>query len=132
MKPQEIFNTVAKHLFDQGKRSTDKQFCRYHNEDGLKCAVGVLIEDDVYFPEMDSGNKTIKTLVDHHPDKFPDWVKENLGLLQSLQSVHDKQHNWETEDNMINALIEVASVYEVSPDVLDDLQFKEEETENDE
>lgn len=130
MTPQEIFDTVAKHLFEQGKRSVDRHFCRYHNEDGLKCAVGVLITVDNYFPEMDSGNKTIKTLVDHHDDKFPDWIKNNLGLLQALQSVHDKQYNWETDDNMYNALVSVASAYDVSPDILETLEFKEEENED--
>ena len=56
-------------------------------------------------------------------------MKDNLGLIQALQSVHDKQHNWETTDNMYNALVEVASAYEVSPDILDVLDFEEEEEE---
>jgi|694.fasta_scaffold25162_3 hypothetical protein len=127
MKPQEIFNTVAKHLFKQGKRSVDERFCRYHNNDGLKCAVGILVSEEEYFPEMDMGNKTIKTLLQHHEDKFPTWMKENLGLVQALQSVHDKQNNWESSDNMYNALVEVASAYDVSPDILEEIDFEEEE-----
>lgn len=127
MKAQEIFDIVATHLFKQGRRSTDHQRCRYHGENGLKCAVGVLVADDVYFSEMDEGNKTIKSLVEQHGDKFPNWFRDNLGLLQTLQSVHDKQRNWESTDLMYNALVEVASMYEVSPDILDTLDFEEEE-----
>lgn len=124
MKPQQIFDAVATHLFKQGKRSTDDHRCRYYGDNGLKCAVGAVIPEDVYFPEMDEGNKTIKTLVDQNEDKFPDWVKNNLGLLQTLQSVHDKQRNWESSDLMHNALVEVASAYDVSPDVLEKLDFE--------
>jgi hypothetical protein len=125
MKAQEIFDTVATHLFKQGKRSTDQSRCRYHGENGLKCAVGVLVSDDVYFPEMDEGNKTIKSLVEQNEDKFPDWFKDNLGLLQTLQSVHDKQRNWESSDLMHNALVDVASAHDVNPDILQTLDFED-------
>jgi hypothetical protein len=130
MKAQEIFDTVAVHLFDQGQRSVDKRFCRYHNDAGLKCAVGILIPEEEYFPEMDQGNKTIKNLIELYPDKFPDWMSENLGLIQGLQSVHDKQENWKSSDNMHDALVEIASIYEVNPDILEELNFEEEEDED--
>lgn len=45
---QEIFDTVARHLLSQGKRSTEFGFCTYRSEDGLKCAVGCLIADEFY------------------------------------------------------------------------------------
>jgi len=127
MKAQEIFDRVAVHLFQQGKRSTDKFHCRYYNNDGLKCAVGALIPEEIYFSEMDIGNKTIKSLVEVHDEKFPDWVKNNLGLLQALQSVHDKQRNWESSDLMHDALVDVASAYDVSPDILEKLKFERDE-----
>lgn len=130
MKAQEIFDTVAVHLFDQGQRSVDKHFCRYRNNDGLKCAAGVLIPEEDYFPEMDQGNKTIKNLIELYPDRFPDWMSENLGLIQGLQSVHDKQENWKSSDNMHDALVEIASIYEVNPDILEELNFEEEEDED--
>lgn len=130
MKAQEIFDTVAVHLFDQGQRSVDNRFCRYHNDTGLKCAVGILVPEEEYFSEMDQGNKTIKNLIELYPDKFPDWMSENLGLIQGLQSVHDKQENWKSSDNMHDALVEIASIYEVNPDILEELNFEEEEDED--
>ena len=130
MKAQEIFDTVAVHLFDQGKRSVDKHFCRYRNDIGLKCAVGILISEEDYFPEMDKGNKTIKGLIELYPNKFPEWMSENLGLIQALQSVHDKQENWKSSDNMHDALVEIASIYEVNPDILEELNFEKEDNED--
>lgn len=130
MKAQDIFDTVAVHLFNQGTRSVDNKYCRYHNDDGLKCSIGVLITADNYFPEIDMGNKSIKSLIHEYDDRFPDWMKENLGLLLALQSVHDKNHNWESSDNMFNALVDVASEFDLSPSILDNLDFKEEKNEN--
>lgn len=122
MTPQEIFYKVAKHLFDQGKRSVDNSYCRYHGEDGLKCSIGVLVPEEDYFPEMDQGNKTIKSLVQAHTDKFPEWMGENLGLLCELQSAHDKQYNWENSNTMLKVLTSIAEAYNIPTKGLDDIK----------
>jgi hypothetical protein len=127
MTPQEIFDTVSDHLFKQGKRSSDNQYCRYHGEDGLKCSVGILVPEEDYFPEMDQGNKTIKTLINTYEDKFPEWMKENLGLLCELQSIHDKQYHWENSKKMLDALTATALAYDIDPGKLDGI-YKEFET----
>lgn len=50
MTNQEIFEKVAKHLLDQGRRSTlatptgDEGACAYRGTGGAKCAVGCLKE----------------------------------------------------------------------------------------
>ena len=126
MNPQEIFDTVTIHLFKQGERSVDKHYCRYHNKDGLKCAIGALVSKEDYFPQMDEGNLSIKSLIDINKDKFPDWMKENLGLLLDLQSVHDRQYNWENLDNLYDSLVDVAIKYELSPEILDEVYAEEE------
>ena len=52
MKLQTIFNRVKKHLLKQGKRSfrgeenTTDMLCLYLAEDGRKCAIGCLIDED--------------------------------------------------------------------------------------
>lgn len=122
MSPQEIFDTVAQHLFQQGKRSVDSRHCKYHNEDGLKCSVGALITEELYFPEIDSGNRTIKYLVEHYQDKFPDWIVNNVDLLSALQSVHDMNNNWQSADNMEEALLNVAEYFDLSPSKLEGLK----------
>jgi len=136
MKPQEIFDKVVTHLINQGKRSMDDKYCRYHSDDGLMCAVGVLIPKESYFPEIDKGNKTIKSLVNEYEDRFPEWMSENLGLLCELQSVHDRQYLWENGKKMLDTLTSVAESYGISPAILDKLDFdfepvKEEESTDD-
>jgi hypothetical protein len=133
LSPQEIYNTVVTHLSRQGQRSVDDKYCRYHSEDGLMCAVGVLIPKEEYFPEIDQGNKTIKNLVQQYEDKFPEWMSENLGLLSELQSVHDRQYLWEDRQKMLDTLTDVAEAYDVSPAILNKLEFdfKKEEPNND-
>ncbi len=105
MTPQEIYDKVVSHLATQGKLSVDDNYCRYHREDGSMCAVGGLITKEDYFPEMDQGNRTIKTLLNIYEDKFPEWMKENLGLLSELQSVHDRQYLWQNGRKMLDTLL---------------------------
>lgn len=119
MQAQDIFNAVVKHLFEQGKRSVDERHCRYHSEDGLKCSVGILVPMDAYFEEMDQGNRTIKALITEYPDKFPEWMVENLGLLSELQCVHDRHYNWEDPENMRKALKKTAEAYKLNDRILD-------------
>lgn len=99
MTPQEIFDTVYKHLVTQGEQSVNGiGFCMYRNPEGLKCAVGCLIPDDLYRPEMDiagGGYTDVSTLVQQHPN-LPDWMRKNLHLLTELQNVHDFSPSWDT------------------------------------
>lgn len=56
MTNQEIFDTVAVHLLTQNKRATKANCsttCQYRTSEGLKCAVGCLIPDEKYTPEME-------------------------------------------------------------------------------
>jgi hypothetical protein len=124
MKPQEIFDTVSKHLFDQGKRSLDNIHCRYYADDGLKCAVGILIPEDQYFEDMDKGNKSIKRLLLEYADKFPKWMHENVELLCDLQNAHDKWYNWEHQDIMEKSLEDIAKNHKLSAKKLE--TFKKE------
>lgn len=129
MKDQKIFDTVVTHLYSQGKRSVSKTSCLYWGEDGSKCAAGALITEDFYFPELEA-NRTISYHVKENPDKFPDWFLDNLGLIQELQTVHDRTYNWEHPNNLHNSLVEVALKYNLSPDILENMSFskKDEET----
>jgi hypothetical protein len=123
MTPQDIFDRVVSHLTEQGKRSMDERHCRYHNDDGLMCAVGVLIPKEDYFPEIDKGNKTIKSLIVEYAGRFPEWMEENLGLLSELQSVHDRQYLWENGNKMFETLESIAERYGVSSNILNKLNF---------
>lgn len=97
MNRQEVFDKVASHLLAQNDRSSNGMHCQYRGRDGLKCAIGVLIPDEMYTPEIE--NYTIADLssrnlspqktefFDKFMDQFDDSV--NISFLTLLQNVHD-------------------------------------------
>ena len=104
---QEIFNIVAKHLIQQHCQSkNEKGVCVYRGKDGMKCAVGVLILDEHYYPSLEnvipffytpySGPETFKL----NRALSKSGVPEDAGvykLLRDLQKLHDcnKPGLWE-------------------------------------
>lgn len=85
---QEVFNLVVEHLFTQGRPAYDgNRGCMYRTHDGLRCAVGVLIPDDLYDPafEMRKADSVIQELFDTN---LADW-REHIDLLMELQIAHD-------------------------------------------
>jgi hypothetical protein len=124
MNRQEVFDTVVRHLFKQGKRAYRKSTqtspvgCMYRADDGLKCAVGCLIPDDVYTPDMEW--KTAGQLISEHADVLPSWMQLRpiATLLSELQSVHDLRYNWTHASHMTSALAEVAKNHLLSDAVL--------------
>ncbi len=113
MTEQEIFDRVATHLLKQGRKATELAAishggdsmlrCRYRTDDGLRCAVGCLIPDEVYTPAIEGvtvfevAEKLIPTDaravflflsalessgIDHNDGAL-------MSLLQSLQELHD-------------------------------------------
>ncbi len=90
MTPQEIFDTVVDHLLSQGKPSISG-VCRYRSDDGLKCAVGVLIPDSEYDFEME--HSVIDAEPSNHPTPIQKWAQlrypNDLKLLTRLQRLHD-------------------------------------------
>ena len=122
MPPQEIFDTVATHLFTQGRRAFDGVGCVYRTPEGLSCAVGCLIPDDLYAPEMEGHGVTF--LLDEFTE-LPDWFSENLGLLAELQNTHDHDLCWKSTSAMHRALTRVAREYGLSPAILDRLSFSD-------
>jgi hypothetical protein len=129
MKAQEIFDTVAKHLFTQGCRSIEvddegEESCLYRGPEGRICAVGVLIPDELYQGSMEHQNSDM--LLETECYAFPAWMSGNQRLLRSLQRVHDSSINWEDSRTMRGALLGVAHLYELSPAALDGLSFAKE------
>lgn len=134
MTPQEIFDTVVRHLFTQGKRCGERRAdedggsfqCKYRGPLGTSCAVGVLIPDEAYDPAME-GNAVV-ALFD--PDatseggfKLPDWMKENVRLLSDLQDVHDFECYWSSTKEMQERLFRVTLDHGLSAAVLGTLKF---------
>src|ERR1700739_42157 len=88
---QQVFDKVAVHLLTQNEQSMNPSgaFCKYRGANGLSCAVGCLVDDKHYDPQME--------------DKSPDCIEvmkvlrhtvdiDNHGissLLNELQLLHD-------------------------------------------
>lgn len=85
---QEIFNKVAAHLLTQGRPAREEDRCRYRTTNGLSCAVGCLIPDELYSPsfEGESARKVIREL---YARGRADW-NEHQDLLEELQWAHDE------------------------------------------
>ena len=124
MNKQEIFDTVATHLFRQGHRALlgDGISCAYRAPNGDMCAVGVLIPDELYDPCFEGMPSrcllrcAIKILL-------PQWMRANEDLLTSLQVCHDNS-SW-VEEDIKGELIAIAKNYGLDYGVLSGLQFGE-------
>lgn len=123
MTPQQIFDTVATHLFAQGEQAIDGQgSCVYRSDNGLKCAVGCLIPDESYTTEME-GNAAQDLGTRFN---LPEWFKDNGLLLQELQEVHDNEGDaWGELDGVKACLISIALEHELDYSVLEDLPAPE-------
>lgn len=121
MTRQEIFDTVVRHLYSMPHRAMLKGNCAYRSDDGLKCAVGCLIPDEIYDPKMETFD-ILRLMVEW--ETLPAFFcSENIGLLIKLQSAHDFTANWKSNSGgpseaMARELTEVATRYGLSPAVL--------------
>jgi len=124
---QEVFDKVANHLFQQGTRCQTETSVLVHGPNGLKDPVGIFIEPSEFFEELNQ-NQTYKALVNRFPDKFVGWMKEEetISLLSALQSIHDNDYSWSSDEIMKKALLKVAEIYHLSAVILDQLTFKKE------
>lgn len=115
MTKQEIFNKVKDHLLTQNERSlNDDARCAYRGENNTKCAIGCLIPDELYKPEMDALPSSVFTLYRRYPDVFSemlgvDSVAPLLPLLNDLQVVHDG----DSPDEWPYALHEIAKYHDL-------------------
>lgn len=112
---QKIFDIVAGHLIEQGQRSLskDEHICAYRGDEGLMCAVGVLIPDELYKSEMEG--KAILELTGLNWTFGLDYLAEHRALVQRLQTVHDMPHTWATPGLLQERLREVAQEFDLEP-----------------
>jgi hypothetical protein len=138
MTPQEIFDTVARHLFTQGERAgivVDDDYdrgdgftCQYRAPGGATCAVGKLIPDAAYDPVMEGCGVTM--LLDSFGPRLPSWMLDNYELLDRLQMVHDHEAHWISDKRMRFELSMAAQSYGLDDSVLSGLSFNRPEGQN--
>ena len=90
--PQQVFDQVSTHLLTQMERSTNiiNGMCQYRATSGLKCAVGCLISDDEYRPDMETNSWVVL-------QKDFGIPIAHEGLINHLQKIHDSYEpgRWE-------------------------------------
>lgn len=121
---QQIFDIAATHLLKQGRRATAPAGgCRYRavQPDGavLKCAVGALIPDELYEPDLE--NWQVGSLVTISPIRGlfqTPKLDRTVSMLRELQCLHDetltKPFRWRLN------LGRIANRYDLNTQVLDD------------
>lgn len=108
MTAQEAFDKVTAHLLEQKARSVisdspDRpvpggKTCCYRGENGMKCAIGALIPDEMYSPDMEFN--TAAGLI----FKFQELPFSHLSerFLTHLQEVHDLSYDEEDSNKDMN------------------------------
>jgi hypothetical protein len=103
MTLQQIFSRVREHLLTQKQKSlsvNDSTACAYRGHGGLSCAVGCLIPDEYYTPEIEglaiepswsapaAAVRRLRRIL--RLSGIPVRNAQALRLLQELQVVHDE------------------------------------------
>ena len=115
MTNQEVFDKVATHLLTQNRKSINEEetgnACKYRGPNGLKCAAGILIPDDIYNSSME--NVIIGAVLRKTPKLAP--LMPFTNLLNNLQEIHE----WEEVQNWKTELQKLAVSHKLSTAVLD-------------
>ncbi len=125
---QEIYTKVKTHLIAQGRRASAPSAipgypddCKYRTLDGLKCAVGCLIPDDVYQPSFE-GDTLLDEVDARHRLRTTNPLTEcirslygdaSLPMLKDLQVLHDRSITWEIEGHLAAGLATIERKYGV-------------------
>lgn len=110
---KQIMRKVMKHFAKQKHRAMaqasapfeDSAVCRYRTEDGEMCAIGCLIPDDQYYPEIE-GKSVDTSLIFSFPNA-------TMIVVASLQECHD---NSENIDDLRDRLMYINNSFEVLPE----------------
>ncbi len=87
----EVFQRVITHLETQRKKALRNGQCVYRTDEGLKCAIGCLIPDDEYNPEIE-GSSLCGMMRNKMPPTIVALMQQGnkmVSLLQTLQDLHD-------------------------------------------
>lgn len=109
---QELYETSVKHLRKQKQKSYktlpngehgEQYACQYRSPDGHRCAIGCLIPDSDYKPEMEGKDLDDLLRGDLLPLKLAAEFHKHRRMLALLQFVHDQKPitDWESQFRMM-------------------------------
>ena len=131
---QETFDHVVRHLAKQGGPALNRDgACMYRGPNGTKCAIGCVIPEHLYTPDIehqrvhnilrgDCGKPELRAAILRHGEEMPN-------LLDALQQAHDNApclgRKWNLEENewsnsIAQRLREVADQFELNTAVVDE------------
>lgn len=117
---QELFDIAATHLLTQNKRAGARGACFYRTNDGLKCAVGALIPDELYDADME--RRSIIGLINGcaylQGTELRAELSTNREMLLGLQRIHDDY----PEERWPERLKSAASEFGLSTAVVDNFK----------
>ena len=87
---QAVFDKVVKHLLTQNRRSKGKRGCAYRGKDGAMCAVGCLISDKAYDPEIEGHSVYYLRVQENLAKSGVPIYSKMKALLTNLQYLHDE------------------------------------------
>ena len=94
LNKQQVFDVVARHLLTQNARCSSHGECLYRY-DGMKCAIGRLIPDELYDPVVEGAGVIYGSIAKKDNSEklwamLPVRRTETMSvLLNELQKVHD-------------------------------------------
>ena len=116
MSVNKIFYKVQKHLLKQYEKSESKYAgCQYRSDNGLSCAVGCLMTDDIYDSSFEGNNMEDIWMAGWEaltPIVGVDYELRllKLNLLYRLQLVHDN----EPVEHWASNLAEIKHEFDIS------------------
>jgi len=121
MDEQVIYDKVCAHLAQQKTKSKvdGADVCCYRTPDGKRCAIGCLIPDEMYRPEMEidihgKPGASVFRLMDVSADFRALIGIENLMLCTHLQRAHDFSNS---PRRLKRRLLELAEIFGLTPGV---------------
>lgn len=108
MTEQEAFTAALQHLRRQGcQAKSDALNCAYRTPEGHKCAVGALIPDELYMPEMEgkpADDALIASLFSNLDAEFLDdlqfFLHDDLGAGNFLENLEEDARSFAFEHNL--------------------------------
>lgn len=129
MTNQEIFDTVSSHLLTQKVQCVGghEGTCEYRNQEGLKCAAGCLIPDELYTeliegciwnPEHDDNSNILLQGGELFAQWHNSFSKQNNKLIGKLQRIHDEgdTRNWKLK------LLRLGEQFKLNTQILEKFQ----------
>ena len=101
MTPIEISEKIRDHLINQNAKALNEYGgCRYRGNNGSMCAVGCLITDEVYTPDLECATVSADRIIDAL-NKSGIELKHNTPLmfmLRNWQQYHDADYGYWLHD----------------------------------